>query len=175
MVWEFDFLKASALPRALLFLYPFFFLFSLIWIVAPLFVPLLFNLQCYSCTVCTNLLYNQICCVTSLHVFTVSLFSLHSFLCRQGWSRDHRQQFEWVTVNIYINIYETSSRVRLLWPCPCPLSSSILSYNQIRCIPVHAFDGLKALRLLWVASFIFKCRSGFNIHTLPPSLVIVLS
>uniref|UniRef100_A0A674MXI3 Slit homolog 3 (Drosophila) n=1 Tax=Takifugu rubripes TaxID=31033 RepID=A0A674MXI3_TAKRU len=28
------------------------------------------------------------------------------------------------------------------------LFSSILSYNQIRCIPVHAFDGLKALRLL---------------------------
>uniref|UniRef100_A0A665WD06 Slit homolog 3 (Drosophila) n=1 Tax=Echeneis naucrates TaxID=173247 RepID=A0A665WD06_ECHNA len=28
------------------------------------------------------------------------------------------------------------------------LSSSILSYNQIRCIPVHAFDGLKSLRLL---------------------------
>lgn len=28
------------------------------------------------------------------------------------------------------------------------MSSSILSYNQIRCIPVHAFDGLKALRLL---------------------------
>uniref|UniRef100_A0A7N6FGE0 Slit homolog 3 (Drosophila) n=1 Tax=Anabas testudineus TaxID=64144 RepID=A0A7N6FGE0_ANATE len=27
-------------------------------------------------------------------------------------------------------------------------SSSILSYNQIRCIPVHAFDGLKSLRLL---------------------------
>uniref|UniRef100_A0A8C6TUL4 Slit homolog 3 (Drosophila) n=1 Tax=Neogobius melanostomus TaxID=47308 RepID=A0A8C6TUL4_9GOBI len=28
------------------------------------------------------------------------------------------------------------------------LSCSILSYNQIRCIPVHAFDGLKSLRLL---------------------------
>uniref|UniRef100_A0AAY4EM14 Slit homolog 3 (Drosophila) n=1 Tax=Denticeps clupeoides TaxID=299321 RepID=A0AAY4EM14_9TELE len=28
----------------------------------------------------------------------------------------------------------------------CP--SSILSYNQIRCIPVHAFDGLHSLRLL---------------------------
>lgn len=29
-----------------------------------------------------------------------------------------------------------------------PLFLSILSYNQIRCIPVHAFDGLKSLRLL---------------------------
>uniref|UniRef100_A0AAQ4S4P0 Slit homolog 3 (Drosophila) n=1 Tax=Gasterosteus aculeatus aculeatus TaxID=481459 RepID=A0AAQ4S4P0_GASAC len=28
------------------------------------------------------------------------------------------------------------------------LSLVILSYNQIRCIPVHAFDGLKSLRLL---------------------------
>ncbi|TKS72816.1 Slit -like protein 3 protein [Collichthys lucidus] len=28
------------------------------------------------------------------------------------------------------------------------LATLILSYNQIRCIPVHAFDGLKALRLL---------------------------
>lgn len=36
------------------------------------------------------------------------------------------------------------------------LFSSILSYNQIRCIPVHAFDGLKALRLLWVTSFISR-------------------
>uniref|UniRef100_A0A672FNL6 Slit homolog 3 (Drosophila) n=1 Tax=Salarias fasciatus TaxID=181472 RepID=A0A672FNL6_SALFA len=32
--------------------------------------------------------------------------------------------------------------------CPCVSSASILSYNQIRCIPVHAFDGLKSLRLL---------------------------
>lgn len=36
------------------------------------------------------------------------------------------------------------------------LFSSILSYNQIRCIPVHAFDGLKALRLLWVTSFVSR-------------------
>lgn len=36
------------------------------------------------------------------------------------------------------------------------LFSSILSYNQIRCIPVHAFDGLKALRLLWVTRFISR-------------------
>ncbi|CAB1431029.1 unnamed protein product, partial [Pleuronectes platessa] len=28
------------------------------------------------------------------------------------------------------------------------LATLILSYNQIRCIPVHAFDGLKSLRLL---------------------------
>lgn len=27
----------------------------------------------------------------------------------------------------------------------------ILSYNRLRCIPVRAFDGLKSLRLLWVA------------------------
>lgn len=56
---------------------------------------------------------------------------------------------------------------KISWPGSCLLSSSILSYNQIRCIPVYAFDGLKALRLLWVANFIFKCCSRFNIHTLP--------
>ncbi|MEQ2159100.1 hypothetical protein GOODEAATRI_019066, partial [Goodea atripinnis] len=28
------------------------------------------------------------------------------------------------------------------------LATLILSYNQIRCIPLHAFDGLRSLRLL---------------------------